>query len=182
VNAFAPSFAALPPAYFSRPIPPDPAWKPRARFAGVVQNIADGDTIDVLADDAAHRSYETHGRQRIRFYAVDAPESKQEFGETARDALRTLIQNTRVVVEVTEVDQYGRTVGRILRESDGLDVNLEMVARGCAWHYKEYAKRQAPTHRAAYAAAEAEARAARRGLWVLPNPQYPRDWRRAHPR
>jgi endonuclease YncB( thermonuclease family) len=181
-NAHVAPAAGFPSPYVTQPLPRDPAHRPRDTFRGVVTRCADGDTCDVLPDDAAHRSAEPHGRVRVRFFAVDAPESKQEFGPQAGDSLRTLVLNARVVVEVMDVDQYGRTVARVVREADGLDVNLEQVGRGCAWLYTQYAKKHAPAYRDAYFAAEAAARAARRGLWAAPNPQNPREWRIQHPR
>jgi hypothetical protein len=54
-------------------------------------------------------------------------------------------------------DRYGRTVGHVLIE--GRDLNLAMLEEGMAWHYKKYDKNTR------LAAAEKEAREARRGLW-----------------
>ena len=52
----------------------------------------------------------------------------------------------------------------------GEDVNVHMVDRGLAWHYKRYEDEQAPGDRVAYSEAEAAARASR--------PVPPWDWRR----
>ena len=48
-----------------------------------------------------------------------------------------------------------------------------MLKPGCACHYKHYDKNPD------YAAAEVEARAARRGLWSDPHPINPYDFRKA---
>lgn len=56
-------------------------------------------------------------------------------------------------------------------------MNLHMVDRGMAWHYKRYEAEQHPADRAAYAAAEDAARAARLGLWSDPDPVPPWEWR-----
>ncbi len=53
-----------------------------------------------------------------------------------------------------------------------LDVNLEMVRRGLAWHYKRYSTDPA------LADAEAAARARRAGLWADPAPVPPWSYRR----
>ena len=60
-------------------------------------------------------------------------------------------------------DRYGRIIGKI--SDDHRDVCLEQVRRGMAWHYKQYARDQAPGDRGAYSEAEMAARAARVGLW-----------------
>ena len=75
-----------------------------------------------------------------------------------------------------KTDQYGRLVGKIL--IDGRDINLEQVKAGMAWHYKEYEREQTPADRELYAKAEDEARKARRGLWVDPEPIEPSQFRR----
>jgi endonuclease YncB( thermonuclease family) len=61
---------------------------------------------------------------------------------------------------------------------DGEDMNLHMVDRGLAWHYKRYADEQSPGDRDAYAAAEKAAKGARRGLWSDPQPIAPWEWRK----
>ena len=54
---------------------------------------------------------------------------------------------------------------------DSVNINLEMLRGGYAWHYKRY------DSTSAFAAAELEARKERCGLWVEPNPINPEDFR-----
>jgi len=61
---------------------------------------------------------------------------------------------------------------------DGRDINLEQIRSGMAWHYKEYEREQTEEDRELYAGAEHEARSARRGLWIDPNPIEPAEFRR----
>ena len=91
----------------------------------------------------------------------------------SRDSEETGIWFGKVVkVEVKDVDHH-RTVGEVLLP-DGRSLNLELVKAGLAWRYVHYAK-----HDSRLAAAEAETRKAKRGLWSDPNPVPPWDWRRA---
>lgn len=60
---------------------------------------------------------------------------------------------------------------------DGRDVGLAQIQRGLAWHFKRYEREQSAADRAAYARAEEEARAARRGLWRDASPVAPWDFR-----
>ena len=64
----------------------------------------------------------------------------------------------------------GRTLGRV--SCAGVDANAEQVRRGMAWVYVRYAPKYSPLY-----AVQAEARAARRGLWHDPNPVPPWKWR-----
>jgi endonuclease YncB( thermonuclease family)/methylphosphotriester-DNA--protein-cysteine methyltransferase len=134
---------------------------------GKVVKVSDGDTITVL--DKNNKQY------KIRFQGIDAPESKQDFGQVSKENLANMIFGKEVKVVWSKMDKYGRTVGKILL--DGRDINLEQIKAGLAWHYKAYAKEQPAEDRVTYAAAETEARAARRGLWQDANPTPPGEWR-----
>ena len=141
-------------------------------LTGRVVAIADGDTITIL--DSANTQH------RIRLEGIDAPESHQAFGEQSKQSLSEMIFGKDVSVTFQKTDQYGRLVGKIIL--DGRDINLEQVKAGMAWHYKFYEDEQTPEDRDAYAKAEAEARAARRGLWQDPNPTEPYQFRKEEKR
>ena len=66
---------------------------------------------------------------------------------------------------------YGRILGIIFLGD--IDINLQMVKDGCAWHYKHFDKTQS------YADAESEARAAKRGLWASGDAINPYQWRKS---
>src|SRR6266550_3920579 len=141
-------------------------------LTGRVVAIADGDTVTML--DSANTQH------RIRLAGIDAPESHQAFGEQSRLNLSEMIFGKDVSVSYQKVDQYGRLVGKIILE--GKDINLEQVKAGMAWHYKFYEDEQTPEDRDLYDRTEAEARAARRGLWQDPNPTEPYQFRKEEKR
>lgn len=68
-----------------------------------------------------------------------------------------------------KIDDYGRSIGVVT--VGGVDVEAEQVRRGLAWVYRHY------SDDARLLALEAEAKAARRGLWAEANPIPPWDWR-----
>lgn len=136
---------------------------------GQIVAVADGDTATLLdADRQQHR---------IRLDGIDAPEKAQPFGDRSRQSLRDLAHGRDAVAYCSKVDRYERQVCRVT--VDGLDVGLEQVRRGMAWHFKRYESEQRPEDGRAYAAAEIEAREQRRGLWRDPAPAAPWDWRAA---
>lgn len=122
---------------------------------GKVIRVADGDTITVLDD--------SHTQHKIRLAGIDAPESKQAFGNVSKQSLAEQVAGQAVAVEWSKSDKYGRKVGKVLL--DGQDINLEQIRRGLAWHYKQYQREQSPADRQTYAATEDAARAAQVGLW-----------------
>lgn len=135
---------------------------------GRVVGVLDGDTVDVL--DAAKVQH------RIRLGGIDAPEKKQAFGARSKQSLSDIVFDRHVSVETGKKDRYGREIGKIL--VDGMDANLQQVARGFAWHYKKYEREQSSNDRRLYDFAESEAKAAKRGLWRDLEPIPPWDWRK----
>ncbi len=131
-------------------------------FTARVVGVLDGDSLVVLRD----------GREvQLRLHGIDAPEGGQAFGSVCKRALSNLVFGKTVTVEVVDIDRFQRSVSRVAVE--GGDVGLEMIRGGFAWHYRQY------SNDARYAAAEMDARRARRGLWQDARPTAPWDYRRA---
>jgi hypothetical protein len=109
---------------------------------------------------------------KVRLGEIDTPERKQPYGTRAQQVLSDLAYNKQARVVVQDTDRYGRTVGRVY--VGNLDVNAEMIRQGAAWAYRQYLKDQS------LLALEAEAKAAKRGLWGLPETERcpPWDWRK----
>ncbi|MBI4194705.1 MAG: thermonuclease family protein [Betaproteobacteria bacterium] len=134
-----------------------------AEVPGRVVSVHDGDTLTVLT--------EQRGSLRIRLKDIDAPELSQPFGRRSRQSLSELCSGKPVELDVRGTDRYRRAIARVT--CSGTDANAEQVRRGYAWTFTRYAGTESPLH-----AIQAEARAARRGLWGDPSPQPPWDWRR----
>lgn len=138
-----------------------------AEIHGRVVAISDGDTVTVL--DAENHQH------KIRFAGIDAPEKAQAFGQASKRSLSDMVYERQVSVEWGKRDRYGRVIGKI--SADQIDVCLEQVRRGMAWHYKQYQRDQSPADRQAYAAAEDIARANHVGLWRDAHPIPPWEFR-----
>ena len=125
--------------------------------------VSDGDTLTVLSGKT---------QTRIRLHGIDAPETGQDYGSRAKQVASDLAFGKIVTVQPVDKDRYGRTVAEVILP-DGRSMNREMVGQGAAWWYREFAPAD---HR--LARLEAEAKAARRGLWSQPNPVPPWTWRK----
>jgi endonuclease YncB( thermonuclease family) len=145
------------------------AFSQSNELRGRVVSVADGDTVTVL--DNSNTQY------KIRFNGIDAPESKQDFGQVSKRHLSDLVFGKDVTVRWSKKDKYGRIVGTVF--VGGTNVNLEQLRAGLAWYYRQYASDVPQENRQAYERAEADARAAKIGLWQQPNPQPP--WEFRHP-
>lgn len=135
---------------------------PTKTLQGQVVAIADGDTLIVLdADKTQHK---------VRLDGIDTPEKGQAFGTQARKALADKVFRQQVRIEWKRQDRYGRVLGQV--HIGDRWINLELIAEGMAWHYKQY------NSDAMLAAAEVQARKSKVGLWAESAPIPPWDFRR----
>jgi endonuclease YncB( thermonuclease family) len=132
---------------------------------GRVVGVKDGDDIVVLVGKTQHR---------IRLANIDAPEYDQPWGSKAKQALSKRVFGKQVRVNDVGVDRYGRTIGEVY--ADNVCVNCEQVREGHAWVYRKYSDDPVLLK------LEAEARAAKRGLWSLPESQRIPPWEWRHDR
>ncbi|MFO1345975.1 MAG: thermonuclease family protein [Rhodocyclaceae bacterium] len=84
---------------------------------GRIVGVVDGDTVVLL--DPALKQY------RVRLQGIDAPESKQPFGQRSKQNLSNLVYGRQVVAECNKQDKYKRSVCKIV--VDGKDANLAQV-------------------------------------------------------
>ena len=146
---------------------------------GKVVNIADGDTVTIVVVDDSIKSRflqplssqpSSKKQYRIRLNDIDAPESKQAFGNKSKDNLKNYIYQKDVVVKYETKDRYGRILGTIYYQNK--DINLKQVEDGYAWVYRQYSNKQN------YIKAEKEARDNKKGLWSDKNPTEPWEFRK----
>lgn len=129
-----------------------------ADFTGRVVSIADGDTLTVRDG-----TRDVH----VRLWGIDAPERGQPWWKRSREALVARALRRDVQVAERGKDSYGRTLARV--RVDGSDLADAQLRDGWAWVFRRY------TEDPALVALEADARAARRGLWADRDPEPP--WR-----
>ncbi len=139
-------------------------------LTGKVVKITDGNTLYVL--DANYKGH------KIRLAGIDAPERRQAYGLASRKHLLSIVAGKQVTGEYQKRDRYGRIVGKVW--VNGVDVCLEQVKAGFAWHYKKYQHEQSLEDQRLYAEAENKARDERLGLWRENNPNPPREHRRLY--
>ncbi len=137
----------------------------------VPRSIYDGDTLRARRGDE---------ELKIRFCGTDSPEIKQPMGIEARDHLRSLVDigNGELLLLPIEQDRYGRTVAEVYikdSRSTAINLNVQMVRDGYAWHYERYSG-NCPI-RGEFAIAQELAQKEGLGIWSG-NPQPPWEFRR----
>ena len=133
-------------------------------LTGKVVAVSDGDTFTLLI--------EGNRQIKVRLHGIDCPEKSQDFGSRAKQFTSDAIFSSVIKVKVKTTDRYGRTIG-IAMQSNGVVLNEALLSAGLAWHYKQYDNSQE------YAALEEQARLNQLGLWSMPNPVAPWDFRRS---
>ncbi|MDC0288190.1 thermonuclease family protein, partial [Rubripirellula sp.] len=79
-------------------------------LTGKVVSVTDGDTVTLLVNQKA---------LKVRLYGIDAPETKQSFGNKSKQALAAMVFGKVISLKKTGTDKYGRTLGIIhYRDSD----------------------------------------------------------------
>ena len=136
-------------------VPPASSLPPVYR----IEHVTDGDTV-VLRNG-----------QRVRLVQIDSPEKffgLECYAREASDATERLLPEgvrVRLLVEPStdRVDEFGRLLRYVVRASDGLNVNIWLVAIGAAAPYFYRGRRG--VYASKLEALAKHARARHRGLW-----------------
>jgi micrococcal nuclease len=106
-----------------------------------VENIVDGDTIDVLID----LGFDILFQSRVRLAGIDTPESRTKdlaekaLGLESKEYLKKYLKDAKSVVIKTEKmdssEKYGRILGWVYVNGDTESLNDKMINDGYAWGY-----------------------------------------------
>ena len=106
-----------------------------------VENVVDGDTIDVLID----LGFDILFQSRVRLAGIDTPESRTKdlkektLGLESKEYLKKHLKDAKSVVIKTEKmnssEKYGRILGWLYINGDTVSINDMMINDGYAWGY-----------------------------------------------
>lgn len=131
------------------------------KFSAKVVGVSEGDTITVIHGDTL---------EVVRLYGIDAPENSQPFGAEAEKFASGIASGKIVTVLVRGADRFHQTIADVLLP-DGRMLAREVVKNGFAW----WDPKAAPEDKELQTL-QAEAKAAKRGLWADPHPVPPWEW------
>lgn len=136
------------------------------RIGGVVTNVIDGDTIDVLLESGK--------RERVRLIGVDTPEIHWEtmtadcYGFEAKEFLTGLIKGKEVWLELDpqqpERDKYDRLLAYVILFDESAEENVNQVLVEQGFGY-EFTVGHSYSLRDVFVEAESEAQSSGLGLW-----------------
>ena len=106
-----------------------------------VENVVDGDTIDVIID----LGFDILFASRVRLAGIDTPESRTKdakekaLGLESKEYLKKHLKDAKSVVIKTEKmdssEKYGRILGWVYINGDTESLNDKMINDGYAWGY-----------------------------------------------
>jgi micrococcal nuclease len=106
-----------------------------------VENVVDGDTIDVLID----LGFDILFASRVRLAGIDTPESRTKdlkekaLGLESKEYLKKALKDAKSVVIKTEkmnsTEKFGRVLGWVYINGDTVSLNDMMINDGYAWGY-----------------------------------------------
>ncbi len=106
-----------------------------------VENVVDGDTIDVLID----LGFDILFQSRVRLAGIDTPESRTKdlkekaLGLESKEYLKKHLKDAKSVIIKTEKmdssEKYGRILGWVYINGDTVSLNDMMINDGYAWGY-----------------------------------------------
>jgi micrococcal nuclease len=106
-----------------------------------VENVVDGDTIDVLID----LGFDILFASRVRLAGIDTPESRTKdlaekaLGLEAKEYLKKALKDAKSVIIKTEKmdssEKYGRILGWVYVDGNTISLNDMMINDGYAWGY-----------------------------------------------
>lgn len=132
-----------------------------------VADFSDGDTFTVMMNGQ---------EERVRLIGVDTPETKkpnspvQCFGPEASNFTKELVRNQPVRLEADPIGNNRDRYDRLLRYAylpDGSLLNERLIREGYGFAYLSFPF----SKHADFAAAQAEAQSAHRGLWAACTPK-----------
>lgn len=118
-------------------------------YAGGVIKFYDGDNLVIVQGGI---------KTKVRLACVDAPELKQATGQQSRNALKALMKDSEIQLNIISKDRYGRLIAEVI--ADGINVNQTLVQLGQA-HFDNQHRKGCD----GYATLEKQAQAQHLGIW-----------------
>jgi len=131
--------------------------------------------IKVKDGDSVILQYSNGDQQESRIHGIDAPEYNQPFGKESKNLLSKMVLGESLRVKVLLRDKYKRDLVVMFPKSSMVSVNQSLVEQGAAWVFRQ----KTPQWDSEKKLLELQEKAKKNevGLWGLPRPLAPWEWR-----
>lgn len=127
----------------------------QSTMSGRVVEVIDGKTVVIEISS---------GKLTAELQYIEVPEPEQPLHKTVREHLEKLVLGREVVFRAAGLT-WGKTIGQLYVNS--LDVSLQMLRDGAAWHLNPENNGQNEADSAAYQYHQNQAKAEQRGVWGI---------------
>jgi endonuclease YncB( thermonuclease family) len=138
--------------------------EPKAFQAATMVDVEDGDTIRVILDNSPFT---------VSLYGIDSPERTQPHGVQAVQAVTKLLNRKKISLQIYDKDRENSRCLAVVSVGEK-NVNELLVKGGHAWVQREYCYESFCSD---WISSQAQAKAAKKGLWSYPQPMAPWVWR-----
>lgn len=123
---------------------------------GEVVEVVDGKTVMIAMPT---------GKVKAELQYIDVPEPSQSLYATVKEHLGHLVLG-KIVEYRAQTLLKDRTIGRLMLNN--VDISLQMLRDGAAWHVPSTESGQDEVEVASYASTEKDAKNEKRGVWSVP--------------
>lgn len=99
-------------------------------YKAIVENVVDGDTIDVAID----LGFKIQTRQRVRLARIDTPERGQVNYQTAKDFVKNVVLGKSVTITTNKVSKWGYYLAEVML-ADGRNLSDTLAQAQLAKYY-----------------------------------------------
>jgi endonuclease YncB( thermonuclease family) len=125
-------------------------------MSGEVIGVVDGKTLRIASQT---------GEIKVELQFREVPDRGQEMHETVKNHLRGLTKGKIVAYRPSRIGR-DRTVGRVMLNN--VDLSLQLIRDGAAWHVFSKSEGQDSSEYALYESTQAIARTEKIGIWSIP--------------
>jgi len=100
-------------------------------YKAKVQNVVDGDTIDISID----LGFDIWHNIRVRLTGIDTPEKWYDYGKVVKKYVMAKLENQEVTIATEKADKYGRYLVDVYLKDELETFNMHLVKVGMAKQY-----------------------------------------------
>ncbi len=126
-------------------------------------DVIDGDTLKIFSSGK---------EKRICLYGVDSPELNQDYGETSKRLLASLVSGRNLNFKLYDENKHG--MDRAVIFADSLNVNELLISNGATWYSSKSCHE---SFCGSWLLLQFGAQEQRKGLWSGSNPVEPWSWK-----
>ena len=101
------------------------------RYNAVVDNVVDGDTVDLSID----LGFDIWHKARVRLLGIDTPEKWYHYGKVVKAYVQEKLELQNVQISSTKPDKYGRYLVDIYIDGMEQSFNEHLIEQGMAKSY-----------------------------------------------